>query len=78
MRSSERFDLTERAENGLKRGFTTGTCATAAVKAALLKLLCNQNPPEVDILLPGGSQFLTVPIAQMVLEKDGAVKAVVI
>ena len=78
MRSSERFDLTERAENGLKRGFTTGTCATAAVKAALLKLLCNQNPPEVDILLPGGSQFLTVPIAQIVLEKDGAVKAVVI
>ena len=78
MRSSERFDLTERAENGLKRGFTTGTCATAAVKAALLKLLCNQNPSEVDILLPGRSQFLTVPIAQMVLEKDGAVKAVVI
>src|SRR6516225_8920946 len=72
------FDLAKLAENGLKRGFTTGTCAAAAVKAALLKLLCDQNPSEVDILLPGRSQFLTVPIAQMALEKDGAVKAVVI
>jgi len=72
------FDLAKLAENGLKRGFTTGTCATAAVKAALLKLLCDQNPSEVDILLPGGSSFLTVPIAQMAVEKDGAVRAVVI
>ena len=72
------FDLAKLAENGLKRGFTTGTCATAAVKAALLKLLCDQNPSEVNILLPGGSSFLTVPIAQMAVEKDGAVRAVVI
>ena len=72
------FDLAKLAENGLKRGFTTGTCATAAVKAALLKLLSDQSPSEVDILLPGGSSFLTVPIAQMAVEKDGAVRAVVI
>src|SRR5215470_3777292 len=78
MRNAERFDLTERAENGLKRGFTTGTCAAAAVKAALLKLIRGENPSEVDILLPGRSRFLTVPIAQVALEKDGAVKAVVI
>jgi cobalt-precorrin-5B (C1)-methyltransferase len=78
MRSSERFDLTQRAENGLKRGFTTGACATAAVKAALLKLLCNESPSEVDILLPGGTHCLTVPIEQIAIEKDGAVRAVVI
>ena len=78
MRSTVPFDLAKLAENGLKRGFTTGTCAAAAVKAALLKLLCDQTPSEVDILLPGGSSFLTVPIAQMAVEKDGAVRAVVI
>ena len=75
--NTERFNLAELAENGLKRGFTTGACATAAVKAALLKLLCNENPSEVDILLPGGSQRLTVPIEQMDVENDGAVRAVV-
>ena len=78
MRRTVPFDLAKLAENGLKRGFTTGTCATAAVKAALLKLLCDQNPSEVDILLPGGSYCLTVPIEQIAVEKDGAVRAVVI
>jgi len=78
MRSTVPFDLAKLADNGLKRGFTTGTCATAAVKAALLKLLCGRNPSEVDILLPGGSHCLTVPIEQIAVEKDGAVRAVVI
>src|SRR5438132_4118755 len=72
------IDLAQPAQNGLKRGFTTGTCATAAVKAALLKLLCDGNPPEVDVLLPGGFHRLTVPIDRITVEKDGAVKAVVV
>jgi cobalt-precorrin-5B (C1)-methyltransferase len=75
--NTERFNLAELAENGLKRGFTTGACATAAVKAALLKLLCNENPSEVDILLPGGSHRLTVPIEQVHVENDRAVRVVV-
>jgi cobalt-precorrin-5B (C1)-methyltransferase len=72
------FDLAEPAQNGLKRGFTTGTCATAAVKAALLKLLCGENPSEVDVFLPDGFHRLSVPIDQIVVEEDGAVKVVVI
>ena len=43
-----RFDLGQMAANGLKRGYTTGSCATAAVKAALLKLVCNESPTEVE------------------------------
>src|ERR1700760_2637517 len=71
------FDLTARAENGLRRGFTTGACATAAVKAALLKLLRDQHPSEVEIRLPGSFQWLTLPIEQIDQEEAG-VKAVVV
>jgi cobalt-precorrin-5B (C1)-methyltransferase len=72
------IDLAQPAQNGLKRGFTTGTCATAAVKAALLKLLCDGNPSEVDVFLPGGFHRLAVPIDRITVEEDGAVKVVVI
>jgi len=76
--SSIRFDLQQRAENGLKRGYTTGTCATAAVKAALLKLVCNEAPPEVNVTLPDRLQYLTVPIDRISDEADGAVRADVV
>ena len=73
-----RFDLGQMAENGLKRGYTTGSCATAAVKAALLKLVCNESPTEVDVTLPDGAQYLTVPIDGIRDDDDGAVRADVI
>ncbi|MDE0589718.1 cobalt-precorrin-5B (C(1))-methyltransferase [Halocynthiibacter sp. C4] len=38
----------------LRRGWTTGACATAAVKAALLKLWAGHFPDEVSITLPRG------------------------
>lgn len=38
----------------LKTGFTTGACATAATKAALLSLLYDDNPEEVSFALPDG------------------------
>jgi cobalt-precorrin-5B (C1)-methyltransferase len=70
-----RFDLRELAENGLKRGYTTGTCATAAVKAALLNLICNETPQEVKVTLPDGVHYLTVPIDRILKESDGSVRA---
>jgi len=73
-----RFDLQQLAENGLKRGYTTGTCATAAVKAALLKLVCNEAPPEVNVTLPDSLQYLTVPIDRISEEAGGAVRVDVI
>jgi len=73
----EKVDLAKPAENGLKRGFTTGTCATAAVKAALLKMLRKESPSEVDVVLPGG-QFLTVPVEQITEQENGAVRVVII
>lgn len=38
----------------LKTGFTTGACATAATKAALLSLLFDESPEEVSFALPDG------------------------
>lgn len=56
------FDLSVPAPNGLRRGYTTGTCATAAVKAALLCLLRGQSPAVVDVSLPDPDYYLAVPI----------------
>jgi cobalt-precorrin-5B (C1)-methyltransferase len=72
------FDLAQPAQNGLRRGFTTGTCATAAVKAALLKMLTGEDLSEVDVSLPGRFYCLTLPIDCIAVEEDGAVKAVVV
>jgi cobalt-precorrin-5B (C1)-methyltransferase len=72
------FDLKKLADNGLRRGYTTGTCATAAVKAALLKLVCNEAPPEVNVMLPDSPQYLTVSIDRISEEADGSIRADVI
>ena len=40
----------------LKRGWTTGACATAATKAALEALLTGQFPDPVEITLPKGER----------------------
>jgi cobalt-precorrin-5B (C1)-methyltransferase len=40
----------------LRRGWTTGACATAATRAALCALLGDGFPDPVTIMLPGGQQ----------------------
>ena len=47
----ERIDKTE---GQLERGWTTGACATAATKAALIALITGEFPDPVAILLPKG------------------------
>jgi len=42
----------------LRRGWTTGACATAAAKASYIGLLTGQIPSEVFITLPGGQKPL--------------------
>jgi len=39
---------------GLRAGWTTGTCASAAAKAAALGLVSGTAPGEVDVALPSG------------------------
>jgi cobalt-precorrin-5B (C1)-methyltransferase len=40
----------------LRRGWTTGTCAAAASRAAYQALLTGEFPDPVEVLLPGGSR----------------------
>ena len=45
----------------LHSGLTTGTCATAAAIAATIRLLKNETPKEVPVLLPNG-ETIQVPV----------------
>ncbi|MQA22617.1 cobalt-precorrin-5B (C(1))-methyltransferase [Rugamonas rivuli] len=44
------------AERGTRTGFTTGACAAAAARAAVLGLAHGQVPEEIESLLPNGSR----------------------
>ncbi|MDP3506360.1 MAG: cobalt-precorrin-5B (C(1))-methyltransferase CbiD [Candidatus Melainabacteria bacterium] len=72
------YDLELRALNGLRRGRTTGSCAAAAVKAAIHFLLCHEVLETVDVGLPDQVSYLPVPIAAIERLDDGAIKASVI
>ena len=60
----------------LREGFTTGTAAAAAAKAATLHLLLGWRGDHMDTPLPVPGRYL-VPVAEVRLEGDGA-RAVVI
>lgn len=45
----------------LKTGYTTGTCATAATKAALITLLTGEEQIDVSLTLPNG-EWVRIPI----------------
>jgi cobalt-precorrin-5B (C1)-methyltransferase len=60
----------------LRRGWTTGACATAATKAALMALLTGEFPDPVSVTLPKGE----TPSFPLVLESlaDGIARAGII
>jgi cobalt-precorrin-5B (C1)-methyltransferase len=60
----------------LKTGYTTGSCATAASKAALLSIINQEKIEKIDILLPKRS-YLQIPIDSCEFESDKA-KCIVI
>ncbi len=57
----------EKPEGELRRGWTTGACATAAVKAAFAALKTGQFPDPVTIILPKGE----TPAFALALEGRG-------
>ncbi len=60
----------------LKRGWTTGACATAAAKAAFTALLTGAFPDPVEIALPNG-QRVAFALATQRQEEDAAVAGVI-
>ena len=60
----------------LRTGFTTGTCAAAAAKAATM-VLCQQRSPEcVDVELPDGA-IASIPVLYAKIEAEFAKAAVI-
>jgi cobalt-precorrin-5B (C1)-methyltransferase len=60
----------------LRTGWTTGTCASAAAKAATAALVTGEQQREVDVALPSG-QRVSFAVEQCVVG-DGAATAVVV
>ena len=48
--------MAQKIDTPLRRGWTTGACATAAVKAAYTALLTGHFPDPVEITLPRGQK----------------------
>jgi cobalt-precorrin-5B (C1)-methyltransferase len=69
--SASFIDLTIPAANGLIRGITTGTCATAAAKSALKFLIYHSEEKQIAVDLPAGAR-LQVPINFCRKSKQGA------
>ena len=49
--------LEELQKQKLRKGFTTGTCATASSKAAILSIIKQQKIQSVDVTLPKGNSI---------------------
>jgi cobalt-precorrin-5B (C1)-methyltransferase len=61
----------KKAKKTLATGYTTGTCAAAAAKAAAILYKTGELPDKVTITLPKGQQ-VTLPILPPVVNLDGA------
>lgn len=66
----------EHERSNLRRGWTTGACATAAAKAAYAALLGHGFPDPVQITLPGG-KHAAFALAETSFTPDSATAAVV-
>ncbi len=60
----------------LKWGYTTGTCAAAGVKAALLRLLYGGYIKKVSVSLPG-NRHLDIDVADLQQNRDTAIATVI-
>jgi cobalt-precorrin-5B (C1)-methyltransferase len=68
--------MSEKPEGTLRRGWTTGACATAATSAAYSALLTGAFPDPVEITLPKG-QRPAFALAREALDPDYALAAIV-
>lgn len=60
----------------LRSGYTTGACATAAARAALLALITGEEQSDVSFSIPDG-EVMTLPVSRTIVGKDSATASVV-
>jgi len=72
VRSAEQSSISPRRGRGLRTGWTTGTCASAAAKAAALGLVTGTVPTLVDVALPDGRRV------ELAVEVDGTTTRAVV
>lgn len=72
------YDLSVLAPNGLRRGRSTGSCATAGVRAALYRLLAGIRLERAEVSLPDGRHFISVPVERVDEMDDGTAQAEVL
>ncbi len=70
------MDSNSKSLNQLRRGWTTGACATAATKAALTALITGEFPDPVAILLPKGDAP-HFPLCYEAINETGATAGIV-
>ncbi|MCL4434396.1 MAG: cobalt-precorrin-5B (C(1))-methyltransferase [Actinobacteria bacterium] len=51
-------DIMVQRPRTLRKGYTTGTCAAAAAKAALTGLIAGKVPQQIDVMLPRGDRVV--------------------
>jgi cobalt-precorrin-5B (C1)-methyltransferase len=66
----------EKPATALRRGWTTGACATAATKAALTALLTGEFPDPVQITLPKG-ETPSFPLARETVTENHAMAGII-
>jgi len=65
------------SKKNLRTGFTTGTCAAAAAKAAVICLLDGTILESVELALADGKKKVSLPVKNISLDEQGATASIV-
>ena len=68
--------MEDKQNKGLRKGYTTGTCAAAASKAAAIAFLTRKKVKEVQITLPVGKAVI-IPVHRCEIEKGRAIASII-
>ena len=68
--------MEDKQKRGLRKGYTTGTCAAAAAKAAAITFFTGRKIKEVQTILPAG-EAVTLPVYRCEIGKDTATASVI-
>ena len=70
------MDTSKNPKGNLRTGFTTGTCATASSKAAILAMVNQKSIDKVDVLLPKRDK-INIQIKNCKFSKNTAICSVI-